>query len=385
MKTILFFTKEYQHYSLPICGGTGIFYKNIADNLVKKGFKVIIFTINNKAFDITENGVRIIAINNHFKLNFFQKLKRSIYKRLNKLKDIEQEIHEKEFIYITKQIKKFITNNQLDIDIIETHDWEGVSLFFSKLNIPYIIRCHGCWTILEKYFNYKTEQKIKITEAKAFTKAKNIIFVSNYNQKIYSETFGISGKIINNGIDTQKFTPSNEPSIEQSIFYFGNANSEKGFDVCLNTFYSILQKYPNATLHIIGRYNKKIKHPNIFYYGFLTDENLINTLNKGKIFIFPSKGETFGLSICEAMAMEKVVIASNIPTFNEFITSGENGFIAKTNDDYIHYIDMLFNNQNLQTKIGINARKSIIQNYNIENTINETLAFYQKIIQQKND
>lgn len=120
MKTILFFTKEYQHYSLPTCGGTGIFYKNIADNLVKKGFKVIIFTINNKAFDITENGVRIIAINNHFKLNFFQKLKRSIYKRLNKLKDIEQEIHEKEFLYITKQIKKFITNNQLDIDIIET-------------------------------------------------------------------------------------------------------------------------------------------------------------------------------------------------------------------------------------------------------------------------
>lgn len=85
------------------------------------------------------------------------------------------------------------------------------------------------------------------------------------------------------------------------------------------------------------------------------------------------------------MAMEKVVIASNIPTFNEFITSGENGFIAKTNDDYIHYIDMLFNNQNLQTKIGINARKNIIQNYNIENTINETLSFYQKIIQQKND
>lgn len=380
MKNILLFTKEYQHHLLsPLgTGGTGIFYRNLAEKLAQKGLNITIFTIHHTPLDITENGIRIVAIKNYFKLNFFQKLKRSIYKRL-RLKNIEQEIHEKEFSYLTQQIQKFINDNQLDIDIIETHDWEGVSIFFSILNIPYVIRCHGCWTILEKYFNYKAEQKIKITEQKAFANTQNIIFISNYNKKIYSETFQISGTLIKNGINTQKFIPLKDKTFEQSIFFFGNATEEKGFDICLNTFFSILQKYPNATLHIIGRYNKKIKHPNIFYYGFLTDENLINTLNKGKIFIFPSKGETFGLSICEAMAMEKVVIASDIPTFNDFVESGKNGFIAKSHEDYIKYVKLLFDNPNLQTEIGIKAREKIIIDYNIDNTINETISFYHNI------
>lgn len=379
MKNILIFTKEYQHSPLINCGGTGIFYKILSEKLSQKGYNVIVFTIHNKPFDIVENGIRIVAIANYFKLNFFQKLKRSICKRLG-FNDIEQETHEKEHLYITKQLQNFISKNQLNIDIIETHDWEGVSLFFSKLNIPYIIRCHGCWTILEKYFKYNASNKVKITEAKAFAKAQNIIFISDYNQKIYSETFNISGTLIKNGIDVQDFNPSKEKPNEQSIFFFGNATPEKGFDICLNTFYNILKKYPNATLHIIGRYNKKINHPNIIYHGFLTNEKLKATLDKGKIFLFPSIGETFGLSICEAMAMEKVVIASDIPSFNNFITSGENGFIAKNNDDYYKYIELLFNDYNLQNEIGIKARKRIIQDYNLDNTITETIDFYKSVI-----
>lgn len=379
MKNILIFTKEYQHSLLNDCGGTGIFYKILSENLSQRGYNVIVFTINSKPFDIEENGIRIVAITNYFKFNFFQKLKRSICKRLGFSK-IEQEIHEKEHLYIVEKLQNFIYINGLEIDIIETHDWEGVSLFFSELKIPYIIRCHGCWTILEKYFNYDTSNKIKITEAKAFAKSQNNIFISNYNQSIYTDTFNISGTLIKNGIDVHYFSPSKEKTIEQSIFFFGNATPEKGFDICLNTFYNILKKYPNATLHIIGRYNKKINHPNIIYHGFLTGEKLKATLDKGKIFLFPSIGETFGLSICEVMAMEKVVIASDIPSFNDFITSGENGFIARCNSDYYKYIELLFNDYNLQHEIGVKARKRIVKNYDLNHTINKTIVYYKSII-----
>lgn len=379
MKNILIFTKEYQHELLSDCGGTGIFYRNLAEQLAQKGYNVIIFTVDKNQIDHKEGKIWLYSIKK-FKHHFFYKLLRSIGKKLN-LSNFEQKIHEKEYSHITNCLQLFITKNKLNIDVIETHDWEGVSLFFSKLNIPYVVRCHGCWTILEKYFNYKASNRVKKTEKKAFSRVKNIIFISEYNQKICTETFNISGTLIKNGVDISHLSTTDEKQyIPYSLFYFGNATPEKGFDIALTTFYKILKDYPQTTLHIIGRYNHKIIHPNIFYYGYLLNEKLIKTLNNGKIFLFPSKGETFGLALCETMAMGKVVIASDIPSFNNFIVSGVNGFIAKTPNDYENYIRELFNNEILQQNIGKNARESIIQNYNFDKTVQETINFYTRII-----
>lgn len=382
MKNILLFTKEYQHPKLSHCGGTGIFYKNLAEKLTQKGYSVFVFTFDNQPVDITENGIRIFSIKGYFKKNFIEKQLCSITRRLG-ISSYEQKIYEKSILHYTQELKSFIKRNNLKIDIIETHDWEGVSLFLSNLNIPYVIRCHGGWVVLEKYFNYTADYRKKQAEIKAFEKAKNIVFISEYNQKIYTETFNISGTLIKNGIIIPQIVEENKNIIEKAIFYFGNATPEKGFTIALHTFYKILENYPTTTLHIIGRYNEKIELPNIFYYGFLSGEKLWETLNKGKIFVFPSKGETFGLAMCEAMAMGKVVIASDIPSFNNAISSGENGFIAKVETDYEKYIKALFEDKTLQENIGKKARERMIRAYNFENTLEKTISLYKSICENE--
>lgn len=388
MKNILILTKEYQHPQLSKCGGTGLFYKQFAEKLSAQGYNIFVFGTNKIPLQEETNNISLYFTKNYFSKYPLQELFRSICKKLNLYK-LQEYIYKKEIKYITKKLKTYLTKKNISIDIIETHDWDGISLYLKELKIPYVVRTHGTWYILEKYFGYKTTKGKKTIEKEAILKSKNIITISNYCNKIYRDSFNIKGHIINNGINIQKFYPlKNREIIPYSIFHFGNTSNEKGFDITLKVFRELLNIYPSSTLHLIGRNNiKKIRDENtdikdkIINHGFLGGEDLLKILNQGHVFLFPSKGETFGLSLCEVMAIKKVVITSNIPTFREIIIPNKNGFIAKNNEEYIKYISDIFSDKILQNFIERNARESIKTNYNLNITLDKTLNLYKKILQ----
>lgn len=385
MKKILFFTKEYQHPNLNKCGGTGIFNKRIAESLVKKGFQVIVFGSNKFPLKTIENGVELYFIKDFFKYNPIQEFLRSISGKLGFF-NLQEKIYKKEIKYLTKNLKNFLSKRHQDIDIIETHDWDGISLYLSELNIPYIVRCHGAWTILNEYFGYRISKAKKSIEHQAMQKSLYNICVSNYSNLLYQKTFGIKSVLIKNGIDIPSQSNKNK-IIPNSIFYIGNGSKEKGIDITIKVFKRIKDIIPNATLHLIGRNNfKKIctEHSEIKDYihnhGFLVDQTLQNKLKKANIFIFPSKGETFGLSLCEIMSLGKVAIASNIPAFKEIIKHKENGFIAKNEDEYIQFTLQVFFDEILRQNIENKAKEEILKNFNFENTLKQTINFYKTIL-----
>lgn len=388
MKRVLILTKEYQHNSLSKCGGTGVFYKKYAEKLVSLGYEVFVFGTNRSAFQGVENGVNLYFIKDFFKKHKLFELLRSVFGKLG-LYFFQEWVYTQEIRYIEKSLKGYIAKNNLRIDIIETHDWDGVSLSLEKQNLPYVVRTHGTWSVLEKYFGYKTTEGKKRLEKIAIAKAKNIINVSEYNREIYSETFGNDEqKIICNGINMSEFQPSEREKIDEySIGYFGNISNEKGLDVVLRIFGKLLKKYPSATLKIIGKGKiRSFQQENqdvwdrVEVCGFLSGESLMQTLNKVHLFLFPSKGETFGLSLCEAMALEKVVVASSIPAFKEIIQTGKNGFIADNDEQYLEYIDAVFRDEHLRKEIEKTARISIAQRYNFDETVSKSIEYYKTIL-----
>jgi glycosyltransferase involved in cell wall biosynthesis len=289
------------------------------------------------------------------------------------------------------ELNKFISKNNLQIDIIETHDFEGVSLFLDK-KIPYVIRCHGCFSLFYNYFNIDVKKHIMDWEREAFNKAKNIITISKYSESLYKELFYFNkSKLIYNGIDTEKFKNIEGDLIPKSIFYLGNTSIEKGADIAIKVFIELLKKEPNSTLHFIGRetgYNNDFLQiisdnhitEKVFLYGFQPVKEIVKLISKAETVIFPSKGETFGLALCETMAIGKPVVVSNIGSFNEIIENMYNGIIANTIQDYIDSIVFLFENKQEAIIIGKNARKTILEKFNKTNLLNETLNYYQEVI-----
>jgi len=80
------------------------------------------------------------------------------------------------------------------------------------------------------------------------------------------------------------------------------------------------------------------------------------------------------------MALEKLVIASNIPVTKEIIEHRKTGFIANNESDFLNYIFYAFDNQEEGRKIAVNARKHSVANFSQEKMVKETLNLYNELI-----
>jgi glycosyltransferase involved in cell wall biosynthesis len=393
---ILLLTREYKHSSLPNCGGTGSFMASFAKELVKKQHTVYVIGINKSNSTFNDEGVFVHYYKNLFRRNPIINFFRSLTKKATFLRLFHFKIHEYEKKDVAKIVAQFLKKKQINFDIIETHDFEGLYLYLDQ-SIPIVVRCHGSFSVLEKYFNYKgVEFGKKHCEELAFKKAKNVVSISEFSEVVNRDLFGITNfKRIYNGIDTSIFKiVENEKIIPKSIFYFGTVAMEKGADTAIQILLKMLETESETSLHFIGIENNTFKiellkiieehkiKDKVHFYGFQKTENLIPLLSKAEVVIFPSKGETFGLALCETMSLSKPVIASNIPSFNEIIISGENGFIASTIQEYCGYIESLFNSKSLSDGIKNKARNTVINRFSQEKMIEETLVYYKELIKE---
>ncbi len=392
IKNVLIVTREYQSSHTPKVGGTGVFYKNLCAELVKRGISVHVFLISKYAFDIEENGIKIHSVKDIFKANPLLELLRSATGKVKALEKIHFKTYLSEKKIISDKISAWIRKNNLHFDIAETHDFDGLALSIPK-GIPYVIRCHGSWSVLEKYFGYKKVHKGRIfCEKEAFKSSKNVIVISKYNESINESLFGIKNpKLIYNGIDEKFYKPSgNTEVIRQSVFYLGNVSYEKGAETLINAFIELKKKYPAASLHFIGKPNhypdyiaENIQDPetrdSIHFYGNKPGMEIVELIGKAEVVCFPSKGENFSLSLLEVMAMQKPVVCSAIDSFKEIIEESVNGLIAGE-DHFPEKISLTFEDDELRKRISVNARKLIESKFGIDKMVDETLNYYNGIL-----
>lgn len=93
---------------------------------------------------------------------------------------------------------------------------------------------------------------------------------------------------------------------------------------------------------------------NIFFTGEL--DNPMPLVKSADIIVNPSRHESWGMTVSEALCLGKAVIVSDIPTFAEQITDRVNGLICKSTPDTIaNAIIELISNKRLRDRIEKNA------------------------------
>ncbi|MBL1219259.1 glycosyltransferase family 4 protein [Chryseobacterium sp. L7] len=392
IRSVLIVTREYKCSRGPKVGGTGVFYKNLCTELVKRGISVHVFLISKYAFDVEEDGVKIHSIKDIFKANPLLELLRSFTGKIKAFEQIHFKTYLSEKKIISEKINAWIKKNDLHFDIAETHDFDGLALSIPE-NIPYVIRCHGSWSVLEKYFGYKKVHKGRIfCEKEAFKQAENIIAISKYNETINKSLFDIKNpRLIYNGIDEKFYKP--EPSAEiipQSVFYLGNVSFEKGAETLISNFIELKKNYPEASLHFIGNPNHYPAYiaeniqdsrtrDSVHFYGNKTGSEIVQLISKAEVVCFPSKGENFSLSLLEVMAMQKPVVCSAIDSFKEIIEEPVNGMIAEEGN-FHEKISLIFEDEELRNRLALNARKLVEAKFGIDKMVDETIGYYREII-----
>jgi len=148
------------------------------------------------------------------------------------------------------------------------------------------------------------------------------------------------------GVDTELFHPdlvsyqmrshlSQGNPQNPLLLYVGRLSAEKEIE----RIKPILEAIPDARLALVGdgphrlALEKHFAGTNTLFVGYLTGRELGSAFASADAFIFPSRTETLGLVLLEAMAAGCPVVAANSGGITDIVTSGVNGYLFDPEDD----------------------------------------------------
>lgn len=132
------------------------------------------------------------------------------------------------------------------------------------------------------------------------------------------------------GVDTELFTRNEKPNVpefKEPVFaYCGRLATEKSVDEFLRL------NLPGTKL-VIGdgpvRSELERKFPQAQFVGYKHGQELVDWLSRADVLVFPSRTETFGLVIIEALACGLPVAAHRVMGPQDIITDGVDGYLSE--------------------------------------------------------
>lgn len=136
-------------------------------------------------------------------------------------------------------------------------------------------------------------------------------------------------------LDTAEYKPVFLTGYEEEFKFIhvagtGGILNRKNTKVVIDAFKLLDDEKATLTITSQRKLEFEEEHPRIKYvYGDLTEEELYNLMANSHACINPSKWETIGIPILEALALGTPVITNDIPPMNEFVRPGISGYLCR--------------------------------------------------------
>lgn len=140
-------------------------------------------------------------------------------------------------------------------------------------------------------------------------------------------------EIIPNGIDLEVFNPQNVQPLarynddKKTILYLNRLEKRKGPDLLLKAYKQLVEDHDDLRLVMASDgdmrqelevYVAAYDLPNVEFVGFVSDEEKLQLYKSADVYCSPAPyGESFGVVILEALAMETPVVGGDNPGYAE--------------------------------------------------------------------
>ncbi|MDO8528912.1 MAG: glycosyltransferase family 4 protein [Nanoarchaeota archaeon] len=247
---------------------------------------------------------------------------------------------------LKKRISYFMFDNQViseitkenkdeTFDIIHTHGWLTSGAFVAKYfnDIKWIHTFHALEKNRVRFMSEEEKKYFEIVKWMESTikNADALIAVSKNLKEEVLQNYPVEEEKIHyipNGVDLELFKQDTNCQQDKVVLYVGRFSLEKGIDIVFKIADKLLKKNKEAKFTMVAsdknipksleKLSRKFsellkKYPDRFtwYRETLNRIELSKLYNDSLIYIQPSRYESFGLCILEAMACGKAVIASN--------------------------------------------------------------------------
>ncbi|WP_075483186.1 glycosyltransferase family 4 protein [Candidatus Pelagibacter communis] len=374
----------------PLPGGAQIQTHNLANKLVKKGYKVDVIILNET--NIKNNLYNIIVINKIF-ISIFFYIKHFLFIDLTFIFKI----------YLDKLFKN------KDYDIFHFQFLNPKMFFLLELVKHYkkkiVATFHGADIQIDKEINYGYRLNKKYDNILK-KNLKNIDFFFAISKNIENDLLdlGINKNkisIIPNSVAIQKFLESRNKvdlNMDQikllTIARF--AEKKKGLDLIPKIAEILILKKISFKWIIVGKnsknliYNQFIKK-NLRYFDFIENvqnlneefypsTKLIEIFKKSDLYINTARIESFGVTIIESLSAEVPVITFNTKGGNELIKDNFNGKIIPNNsvEEMVRQIIDYQNDYQMYLKHKRNTLSSV-KNFDLDLISKRTIDIYKNL------
>jgi len=181
---------------------------------------------------------------------------------------------------------------------------------------------------------------------KRLERAPIVVCVSRAQSNAVQHAWGISGakiRVIYNGIDTREFRPMpvSDRGRECRLLFVGGSNPRKGVDILLDAFALVSKRYSGVSLDLVGGWDWSVQKEKasklgissqIRFLPYVVYDNMPAYYTQSYAFIAPSRGESFGRTVAEAMACGVPVISTQAGSIPEVVDDGVSGILVPRDD-----------------------------------------------------
>jgi len=112
--------------------------------------------------------------------------------------------------------------------------------------------------------------------------------------------------------------------------------------------------------------------------------DLVEALSVIDIFVMTSTSEGSPNALIEAFAMKKIAIGSDVPSINEIIDHGKNGFLVKLNDSsgLADQVLKVYEGFSQMEKIKENSFRTAIDNFDLDKNLKAFKEVFSQVINE---
>lgn len=280
-------------------------------------------------------------------------------------------------IYPLRAIEKI---RKWNLDIIHSHTEFGVGTFARLLakqfDIPLVHTYHTMYEdyvhyITKGYFNRSSKKIVEyLTKFYCDKTATELIVPTKKTYDLFKEKYKVDRNvhIVPTGIEVERFYKEQfkEQEINELkqhfgiqkddfvILFVGRLGEEKSVDLLIEAQASLVRTNPKCKLLIVGDGPDKEKFDalirklrlkdNVIMVGKVSWEEVPKYYMVANVFATASKTETQGLTVIEAMAASKPVLAVDDDAFRMVVVDGLNGYLFANKRQYKKQVRALMEN-----------------------------------------
>jgi glycosyltransferase involved in cell wall biosynthesis len=287
---------------------------------------------------------------------------------------------------------------QFKPDVVHAHYATSYGLIGALSGFhPFVISAWGTDVMKfpQKNIIFKSILKYNLKKADAICATSHTI--KDYLKPVTSKNINV----IPFGVNIDEFSKKDVKSLfSKESFVIGCIKALEdlyNIDVLIKAFAVLKSKFSSKSLKLliigVGSQETELKKmvsdlnlsEDVIFTGRIAFSEVSNYFNMLDVLANISDYESFGVSVIEAMACEKPVIATNTGGLKEIIENSTFGSLVEVAnvEQTAHEMERYLLDEDLKRKVGMAARAKVVEKYNWSNNIQQMIDVYSQLIKSK--